>query len=219
MGFCLEVSGDFACFTRPEMRVERVSYDIMTPSAARNIYQSIFWKPQIAWHIDRIEVINPIRWMTISRNEVGATVSQTKVRQTMRRGEGRLQMFVEDQRVQRSSLILRDVCYRIYAHFSFTNQTAKNESVEKYLGMFLRRARKGQCFRQPYLGCKEFAADFQLVEPDDEVMSPVNESQDFGWMLYDFNYADNPPSPRFFNACMQSGVVHIPSADDIGIRG
>ncbi|PJE79243.1 CRISPR pre-crRNA endoribonuclease Cas5d [invertebrate metagenome] len=219
MGFCIEVSGDFACFTRPEMRAERVSYDVITPSAARNIYQSIFWKPQIIWHIDRIEVMNPIRWMTISRNEVGAMVSQTKARQTMRRGRGRLQMFVEDERVQRSALILRDVSYRIYAHFSFTDKASRNDSVEKFLGMFLRRARKGQCFRQPYLGCKEFAADVQLVESGHEVIPPLNESRDFGWMLYDFNYTVNPPSPRLFNACMKSGVVVVPATDDRGIRG
>ena len=219
MGFCIEVSGDFACFTRPEMRAERVSYDVITPSAARNIYQAILWKPSIEWHIDKIEVLTPIRWMNIRRNEVSATVSAAKVRQTMRRGTGRLQMFVEDERVQRNSLVLRDVSYRIYAHFKLTPKAGSEETAEKYLGMFLRRARKGQCFKQPYLGCREFAADIQLIEPGHDLSSPIDESRELGWMFFDYDYSVNPPAPRFFNARMESGAVAIPPVDSSEIRG
>ena len=219
MGFCLEVSGEYACFTRPEMRVERVSYDVITPSAARNIYQAILWKPQITWHIDRIEVLNPVRWMSIRRNEVGSVVSAENVRRTMRKGQGRLQMFVEDERQQRSSLVLRDVSYRIHAHFTLTEKANSNDTVDKYLGMFLRRARKGQCFKQPWLGCREFAADIELIEPGSDLEEPIDETRDLGWMFYDFDYTANPPSPRFFNAHMEKGVIIVPPADSSEVRG
>ncbi|UYM14906.1 type I-C CRISPR-associated protein Cas5c [Endozoicomonas euniceicola] len=219
MTFCIEVSGEFACFTRPEMRVERVSYDVITPSAARNIYQAILWKPQMAWHIDRIEVLNPIRWMSIRRNEVGSVVSAENVRRAMRRGQGRLQMFVEDERQQRSSLVLRDVSYRIHAHFSLTEKAGSTDNAEKYLGMFLRRARKGQVFKQPYLGCREFAADIELIEPGHELSSSIDETRDLGWMFYDFDYSANPPSPRFFNARMEGGVINIPMAESDEVQG
>ena len=219
MGFCLEVSGEFACFTRPEMRVERVSYDVITPSAARNIYQAILWKPQMAWHIDRIEVLNPIRWMSIRRNEVGSVVSSSAVRKTMKKGQGRLQMFIEDDRQQRSSLVLRDVAYRIHAHFTLTEKSNPDDTPEKYLGMFLRRARKGQCFKQPYLGCREFSADVELIESGSDRQKPVQESRDLGWMFYDFDYSSNPPAPRFFNARMEKGVVIVPPAESSEVRG
>jgi len=219
MGLCLEVSGEFACFTRPEMRVERVSYDVVTPSAARNIFQAILWKPSIEWQIDRIEVLNPIRWMNIRRNEVGAVISGNQVRRVMEKGRGRLQLFVEKDRQQRSSLILRDVCYRIYSHFNLTAKASSDETPEKFLAMFLRRARKGQCFRQPYLGCKEFFADFRLIEPDQPDAETIVETKDLGWMFYDYDYSEEPPSPRFFRAEMNNGVLHIPPSDSSEIRG
>lgn len=219
MGLCLEVSGEYACFTRPELRVERVSYDVPTPSAARNLFQAIHWKPAIQWQIYRIEVLNPIRWMTIRRNEVGAVVSAEKVQRAMRKGEGRLQMFVEDERQQRSALILRDVCYRFHAHFRLTEKASDSDTVEKHLGMFLRRARRGQCFRQPFLGCREFAADFLLVESGQEVAEPISESRELGWMFYDYDYSVNPPTPRFFNARLENGVVHVPDSGSSEIRG
>lgn len=219
MGFCLEVSGEFACFTRPEMRVERVSYDVVTPSAARNIFQAILWKPSIEWQINRIEVLNPIRWMNIQWNEVGAVISGNQVRRVMEKGRGRLQLFVEKERQQRASLILRDVCYRIYGHFNLTEKAGSDETPEKFLAMFLRRARKGQCFRQPYLGCKEFSADFRLIEPDQPEAEAIAETKDLGWMFYDYDYSEEPPSPRFFRAEMNNGVLHIPAPDSSEIRG
>lgn len=219
MGFCLEVSGDFACFTRPEMRVERVSYDVITPSAARNIFQAILWKPSIEWHVDRIEVLNPIRWMNIGRNEVGAVISESAVKGAINKGSGRLQLFVEKERQQRSSLILRDVRYRIHAHFKLTPKAGSGETPEKFLSMFLRRSRKGQCFRQPYLGCKEFSADFQFIEPHQPMADTIQDSKDLGWMFYDYDYSEDPPSPRFFRARMTNGVVEIPQSNSSEIRG
>lgn len=219
MGFCIEVSGEFACFTRPEMRVERVSYDVPTPSASRNIFQTLLWKPAIEWQVDYIEVLQPVRWFNIRRNEVGAVISTGKIQRAMHAGKGRLQMFVEDERQQRSGLILRDVCYRIHAHFNITSKAGAEDTPEKYLGMFLRRARKGQCFRQPYLGCREFSADFRLIEPGVEVAEPIDESRELGWMFYDYDYSVEPPAPRFFNARMEKGVVHVPPPDSSEIRG
>ncbi len=219
MSLCIELSSDYACFTRPEMRVERVSYDVPTPSALRNIFQAILWKPAIEWHIDRIELLKPIRWMTIRRNEVGAVVSESKARTVMNRGSGRLQMIADEERQQRSALILRDVSYRVYAHFTMTKKAGPKETSEKFLGMFLRRARKGQCFRMPYMGCREFTADFRLVEPGDQRNSPISDTRALGWMFYDYDYSVNPPAAKFFNAKMESGIIHVPPVGSEEIRG
>ena len=158
--YCLEIRGDFACFTRPELKVERVSYDVITPSAARNIFQCIFWKPAIQWHIRRIEVLKPILRTSIRRNEVGSTMSSKATKP----------LFIEENRQQRTAYILRDVAYRIYAGMEFIPfderfekqkkgcKDPKAETPEKYDAIFLERATKGQCFTQPYLGCREFSS-------------------------------------------------------------
>ena len=225
-GFCLEVSGPFACFTRPEMKVERVSYDVITPSAARAIFYSILWKPAIFWNIRRIDVLAPIKWMSVRRNEVAAVASPRKAC-----------IYVEDNRQQRAGLFLRDVRYRLYGDFDFippdkrmksvnslpegmlsaedATDIKKDESPAKYAAMFERRARKGQCFNQPYLGCREFSADFRLVNPETEPAEPVQESRDLGWMLYDMDFSDpTDPRPLFFNARMENGVIRVPSRDN-----
>ena len=224
-GFCLEVSGPYACFTRPEMKVERVSYDVMTPSAARAIFEAILWKPAIRWRVRRIEVLAPIRWVSVRRNEVGKVASS--------RSNG---IFIEDERQQRAGLFLRDVKYRLFAVFEFippdqrgkvlnpvpeylldTDEAQelrrpdvrKDETEAKYASMFERRATKGQCFHQPYLGCREFAAAFRLVQSQAEPATPIAETRDLGWMLYDLDYS-NPadPKPFFFRARLDNGAIN-----------
>ncbi|MBI5526220.1 MAG: type I-C CRISPR-associated protein Cas5 [Deltaproteobacteria bacterium] len=221
-GFCLEVSGLYACFTRPEMKVERVSYDVITPSAARAIFDAILWKPAIFWHVKKIEVLAPIRWISVRRNEVG------KVASTRSAG-----IFIEDHRRQRAGLFLRDVKYRLHAEFELlppgkrpkpanrvpaelidgeeSKECAAGESPTKYLCMFERRAGKGQCFNQPYLGCREFSAAFRLVDPKVETDKAIPDSRDLGWMLYDMDFT-NPadPKPLFFDAKLENGVVAVP---------
>ena len=217
--FCLEVWGPMACFTRPELKVERVSYDVITPSAARAVFEAIFWKPAIHWQVTKIEVLNPIKWTTIRRNEVGAVASKNPI-------------FIEDKRQQKNSLLLQDVCYRIWAKLEFIPQwkrkdetknarideeeadlLRKDENPGKYNAMFERRARKGQCFNQPYLGTREFSASFRLVNPEQEELTPpIAESRDLGIMLYDMDFQGNPEKPEamFYHARMEQGVIIVP---------
>lgn len=217
--FCLEVSGDFACFTRPEMKVERVSYDVITPSAGRAVFEAILWKPAIRWHIRKIEVLKPIRWINLRRNEVSGVVPAGAVKSAMKQGKGNLGMYIEEDRQQRAGLFLRDVRYRLHAEFEMLDNNPENNSV-KFAEMFKRRASKGQCFNQPYLGTREFSCDFRLVEADTTPVQPLPETRELGWMLYDMNFADTAnPMPRFFQAKMQDGVIHIPAWDSEEIRG
>lgn len=221
--FCLEVSGDFACFTRPEMKVERVSYDIITPSAVRAVFESILWKPAIRWWPEKIEVLAPIRWTTIRRNEVGSKISVANVKSAMQKGSGAIALYVEEERQQRASLLLRDVRYRITASFSMTDKAGAEENTQKFAEMFVRRAEKGQCINQPYLGCREFACDFRLVDPATEPATIPPElcgERDLGWMLYDLDFSDaSSPQPRFFQARMKDGAVTIPSWESEAVRG
>lgn len=225
-GFCLEVSGPYACFTRPEMKVERVSYDVITPSAARAIFDAILWKPAIFWKIKKIEVLAPIRWISVRRNEVGKVASPRSS-----------EIFIEDDRQQRAGLFLRDVRYRLHAEFVFippeqrkktTNPVSewlvnpveaeellrKDETPAKYAAMFERRAKKGQCFNQPYLGCREFSCAFRLVDPVIEPSTPIKETRDLGWMLYDMDFSDlSDPKPQFFRAQLDNGIIDLTTAE------
>lgn len=215
--YCLEVRGDFACFTRPEMKVERVSYDVITPSSARAIFDAILWKPAIRWWVTRIEVLAPIRWINLRRNELGSVIPVGSVKSTMKKGTGALGTYIEDDRQQRAGLFLRDVHYRLYARFELLD---KSEGPEKYAEMFQRRARKGQCFNQPYLGCREFNADFRLVEDETNLPPPIDETRDLGWMLYDLDYSNpDDPMPRFFHARMEKGVIEVPDWHSEEVRG
>ncbi|MBI2251617.1 MAG: type I-C CRISPR-associated protein Cas5 [Armatimonadetes bacterium] len=238
-GFCLEVKGNYACFTRPEMKVERVSYDVITPSAARAIFDSILWKPAIFWQVKKIEVLAPIRWASIRRNEVGKTASQ--------RSEG---IFIEDDRQQRAGLILYDVKYRLTAEFVFIplekrckvfnpvpewlidNEEAEelkkgdirpDETEAKYAAMFERRAKKGQCFNQPYLGCREFSCEFKLVKPEiDPSSTPLELSgnRNLGWMLYDLDFSDaRNIKPLFYRVNMVSGIIIVPDRNSEEVIG
>jgi CRISPR-associated protein Cas5d len=234
-GFCLEVSGDYACFTRPEMKVERVSYDVITPSSARAVFDAILWKPAIYWQVKKIELLAPIKWISVRRNEVGKVASP--------RTTG---IFIEEDRQQRAGLLLRDVKYRLYAEFVFIPpekrgnvnnpvpdwliddeekielkkpDVRKDETEAKYAAMFQRRAGRGQYFYHPYLGCREFAADFRLVTPDSEPIVPIAETRDLGWMLYDLDYSDPEDiKPMFFRARIDNGVIFVPLPDSEEVR-
>ena len=198
--FRLKVWGEDACFTRPEMKVERVSYDVMTPSAARGILEAILWKPAIRWQVERIDVLKPIRWESVRRNEV-ACVMSTRTRQ----------QFIEDQRQQRAGLLLRDVAYTIHAFFRLTELAAPEENIVKFQEMFLRRAEQGQSFHCPYLGCREFAAHFQLIPWGAPTPTPICESKELGYMLHEISYAEKSPTPHFFRAYLNQGSLRIPA--------
>lgn len=218
--YCLEVSGDYACFTRPEMKVERVSYDVITPSAARAIFEAILWKPAVRWHVRQVEVLKSIRWIALRRNEVGGKIPVNNVRTAMRNGAGQLGLYIEDDRQQRAGLFLRDVHYRLHADLEVLPDRGEDNTEAKFHSMFERRASKGQCFSQPYLGCREFAAHFQLVDPTTYPCNPVEENRDLGWMLYDLDYSDRDnPRPRFFHARLEHGVMRIPDWQSEEVRG
>ncbi len=220
-GVKLHVWGDFACFTRPEMKVERVSYDVMTPSAARGILEAIHWKPAIRWTIDRIHVLKPIRFDNLRRNELGHKVSPANVGKAKDSGEvDGLHTVIEDDRQQRATTLLRDVAYVIEAHFLLTEAAEADDTSAKHVSMFNRRAAKGQCFHRPYLGTREFAADFELVTGDVPTSSlPEGQrNRDLGWMLHDVDYR-NGMTPRFFRATLRDGVVDVPHPDSPEVRG
>ena len=220
MNFCIEVSGDFACFTRPEMKVERVSYDVITPSAARSIFETILWKPAIQWHIDKIEILKPIKWTNLRRNEVGSVLSVSKIKSAMNKA-GDLSLYIEDERQQRAGLFLRDVAYRLHAHFTLTDRAGLTDNTAKFSDMFTRRAKKGQCINQPYLGCREFSCAFQLIDSSDESKKPaIDETRDLGWMLFDLDYDNSKsPAPLFFNPSMKQGVIEVPDRHSQEVRG
>jgi CRISPR-associated protein Cas5d len=234
-GFCLEVSGPYACFTRPEMKVERVSYDVITPSAARAIFEAILWKPAIRWRVTKIEVLAPIRWISVRRNEVGKVASS--------RSDG---IFIEDKRQQRAGLFLRDVKYRLYAEFDFIPQDKraaaynpvpeylidaeeaadlkkpddrKDETEAKYAAMFERRAKKGQCFNQPYLGCREFSVSFKLIDFKEETTKPIDDTRDLGFMLCDMDFTDpKDPKAMFYRANMINGTIMVPDRESEEVK-
>ena len=222
---CLKVTGDFACFTRPEMKVERVSYDVITPSATRAVFEAILWKPEIRWRVTKIEVLKPIQWISVRRNEVSKLASADRADGKSDRG-----LYIEEHRQQRAGLFLKDVAYRLHAEFEVVDgskhvhrypelrgrlpaepEESQPENPVKYLSMFQRRARKGQCFSQPYLGCREFSAHFEYVE-DAKVAAqdepPIDDSSDLGWMLYDIDFVDDM-KPGFFRAEMKKGVIDL----------
>jgi CRISPR-associated protein Cas5d len=216
--YVLEVRGEWACFTRPEMKVERVSYDLITPSAARAVFEAIFYKPAVCWSVRRIEVLAQVRWTNLRRNEVASVVSTRNVQQAMKQGAGELALYVDVDRQQRAALLLRDVAYRLHADLLVRPDRSDPEPPQKFFAMFERRARKGQCVNQPYLGCREFAARWRLVDDLSAEPAPIGESRDLGWMLHDLDFT-NPadPQPHFFRAQMNDGVVDVPAFDGQGV--
>ena len=237
-GIKLHLAGDLACFTRPEMKVERVSYDVITPSAARGILEAIYWKPQIRWIIDRIHVLNPIRFTNIRRNEVAAKATAPTAAALKGEITATAGILIEESRQQRAATLLRDVAYLIEAHFEILDHRFEktglplpaHDSEGKHLDIFKRRARTGQCFHQPCLGNREFPARFTLVEGDTPLtlsqLPPEQLNKELGWMLHDIAYLpadkNNKDSflngqgqriraqPRFFNAKIENGIIHIP---------
>jgi CRISPR-associated protein Cas5d len=217
-GVRLLASGEFACFTRPEMKVERVSYDVMTPSAARGILEAIYWKPAIRWIVEAIEVLKPIRFQSIRRNEVGHKTPTASIRKAMNSGNiGDLALIVEDDRQQRAATVLVDVAYVIRAHFELTAKAGPDDNEGKHLDSFNRRARKGQCFHQPSLGTREFPARYRLIEPDQSPPLTIGETRDLGFMLYDIDHAGDRAS-LFFRASLKDGVMRVPPPTSKEIR-
>lgn len=202
--FQVRAGGPLACFTRPELKAERVSYEVMTPSAARGVLEAILWKPAIRWHVHAIAVLKPIRWQSFRRNEVSDRASP------------KIDFFVEERRAQRNTVALRDVDYVIDASFSLTDKAGPADNMAKFEEMFERRLRKGQTFQQPYLGCREMAA---AVEPAPERFRPIDEGADrpLGLMLYDFVYNPEGSSKRtlFFDARLTRGVLEVPPLDEV----
>lgn len=211
--FRLRVRGENACFTRPEMKVERVSYDVMTPSAARGILDAILWKPAISWRILQIDVLNPIKWESVRRNEVGAVISARNVTTAMTQGTGTLGLYIEKERQQRAGLFLRDVAYLIHAEFEMTDQAGVEDTVTKFEQMFIRRASNGQCFQRPYFGCREFPVDFEFIQKKTGPFPAIAETRDLGWMLYDLDYSGKEPMPQFFHAHMENGCIDLRNVD------
>ena len=218
-GVRLKVSGERACFTRPEMKVERVSYDVITPSAARGVLEAIHWKPAFTWRIERLTVLKPIKFETIRRNEVASRIPSLNVKKAMKAGstEG-LALYVDEDRQQRAATILKDVEYVIEARIDLEDSANADEPIGKHLDIFNRRARKGQCFHRPCLGTREFAADFELIEgelpvPHESLMG----ERDLGWMALDIDFARGG-QPLFFKAVMRDGVIEVPPLDSAAVR-
>ena len=209
-GVRLKVWGEYACFTRPEMKAERVSYDVMTPSAARGILEAIHWKPALVWRIDCIHVMKPIRFESIRRNEVASKIPKGNIKSAMNGGENDLHQYAAEDRQQRASLLLRDVEYVIEAHFDLTDKAGESDNPGKHCDIFKRRARTGQCHMRPYLGCREFPAHFELIEADIP-QSPLVGEQDLGWMLWDLDFSKEM-QPIFYRPVMKNGIVdaHLP---------
>ena len=216
----LEAWGDYALFTRPEMKVERVSYDVMTPSAARGLLEAIYWHPGLQWVIDRIRVCAPIRFTNLRRNEVKSTVSARAARTVMERGKGALYLCTSDDIQQRASLLLQDVRYVIEAHFNMTDKASPGDNPGKFQDIVRRRIQRGQFYHQPYFGCREFPAQFQWCETPPPCPNELQGTRDLGWMLYDMDYS-NPEDirPRFFRGTLEDGVLEVPSPDSKEVRG
>lgn len=227
-GIALRVWGKYACFTRPEMKVERVSYDVMTPSAARGILEAIYWKPAIRWEIKRIHTINPIRFTNIRRNELAGKIPMGTVKRAMNDLSTPVETFIEDDRQQRAAMVLENVEYVIEATLGITEKAGKHDSYgnvdpsdkepSKHLEIFKRRASTGQCFTQPYFGTREFSVNFKLIEPSAIPSSSIAGERDLGWMLHDIDFTHDM-APRFFHALLKNGIVDVPAFESMEVRG
>ncbi len=207
-GVRIECWGDYACFTRPEMKVERVSYDVMTPSAARGVVEAIFWHPGLRYVIDEIDVMTPIRFTNVRRNEVKSKIGGSADMSKVKTGQ-EIYLCPKEDIVQRAATILRQVRYCIHLHFEMTDKANEGDNPGKFREMLTRRARKGQCYHQPYLGCREFPAGFRLVEDDEEIV-PYPITRDLGYMLYDMDFSDAKHIvPEFFHGRLENGVLDL----------
>lgn len=218
MAIRVEVWGDYALFSRPEMKVERVSYDVITPSAARGLLESIYWHPGLSWKIDRIYVCNPIRFTNIRRNEVADVLKCRKVRNIMENGKGEIYLATSsnsnDERQQRAAMVLKDVRYVIEAHFDMTDNAAASDNPGKFQDIMKRRLERGQFYSMPYMGTREFPAHFKPCGTIPECPEELKGTRDLGWMLLDMDYTDKSDiQPRFFRATMIDGVIDVPEFD------
>ena len=220
MSIRLEVWGDYACFTRPEMKTERVSYDVMTPSAARGLLEAVYWHPGMRWVIDRIRVCAPIRFTNLRRNEVKATINARSVRTVMERGKGELWLAAPEEIQQRAAMLLRDVRYVIEAHFDLTDKAAPGDNPGKFQDIMRRRVERGQFYHQPCFGCREFPAHFRACEELPPCPEELKGERDLGYVLWDMDYSD-PENivPLFFRAKLKDGVLEVPTRDSGEVKG
>lgn len=210
-GVKIKVWGDYALFSRPELKVERCSYDVMTPSAARGILEAIYWHPGLKWVIDKIYVNKAIRFTSVRRNEVKSKISANNVLSVYNGAKKPLYISTKEDIVQRASLLLCDVEYVIEAHFEMTKQANETDNPGKFKDIIMRRLRRGECFHMPYFGCREFPAHFSLCEDEDihTAYDDVDE-KDLGLMLYDMDYSDRDNiQPMFFRAILKQGVLDL----------
>lgn len=206
----VEIWGDYALFSRPEMKVERVSYDVITPSAARGILEAIYWHPEIKYRIDKIFVLNKIKFENIRRNEVSQKISGKNVQTFVKSKRGEMYLVTSENRTQRAAMVLKNVRYVIEAHM-ILNQSANNEEkLGKFYGIFQRRIENGQCYHTPYFGTREFPANFRPYESLAIKTAYPNETKNLGFMLYDIDYSDKENfKPLFFRAIMKNGVINV----------
>lgn len=210
MSVFVEVWGEYGCFSRPELKVERVSYDVMTPSAARGILDAVFWHPGMKWQVDRIYVLAPIQFTNIRRNECKSKVSGAKVRTVINSGKGDLCLYTSEDIQQRAAMVLQDVHYVIEAHFEMTEKANPTDNPGKFQEMMKRRLDKGQCFHQPCFGTREFPAKFRHWPG--KTVPTIREDRDLGLMLYDMDYSDREDiRPMFFRAKLKDGVLEVPA--------
>lgn len=213
-GVKVRVWGDYALFSRPEMKVERCSYDVMTPSAARGLLESIYWHPGCRWVVDKIYVRNPIRFTSVRRNEVKTKALAGSAWSVMNGERKEIGIYSKEQIVQRASLILRDVDYVIEAHFEMTQKANASDNPGKFKDIIMRRLRRGECYHQPYFGCREFPAKFELYEKEEVDTVYSGERKDLGFMLYDMDYSDSTDiQPMFFRAILEDGVMNLENCE------
>ena len=216
MSISIEVWGDYACFSRPEMKVERVSYDVMTPSAARGLIEAIYWHPGMRWIIDRIHVCTPIRFTNIRRNEVKDTISARKVKNVMEKPSNDLYLAASESIQQRAAMVLTNVHYVIDAHFEMTDKATPGDNPGKFQDIIKRRLAKGQCYHQPCFGVREFPANFAECEQLPECPEELKGARDLGWMLLDMDYSDPADiKPMFFRAALHNGVLQVPPLSEV----
>ena len=217
IGVKVKVWGDYALFSRPELKVERYSYDVMTPSAARGILEAIYWHPGLKWKIDRIYVNKPIRFTSVRRNEVKSKALASKVLEVYNGAEKPLYISTKQDIVQRASVILTDVEYVIEAHFGMTDKVNETDNPGKFKDITIRRLKRGECYHMPYFGCREFPAHFALYEEEEIHTAYENEEEkDLGLMLFDMDYSDPENiEPMFFRAVMRKGVIDLRNCEVI----
>lgn len=220
MSILVETWGPYACFTRPEMKTERVGYDVMTPSAARGLIEAIYWHPGLAWCIDRIYVCAPIHFTNLRRNEVKSVISADTARTVMNRGRGELFLSTGEDIQQRASLLLKDVHYVIEAHFDMTERAAPSDNPGKFQDIIRRRLERGQAYHQPCFGCREFPAAFAPCHQPPVCPPSLQGERDLGFMLYDLDYSDPADiRPLFFRGVLRDGVLEVPARDSEEVKG